>query len=107
MQRVPVGVVGASGYSGMEATRLVAGHPGLDLVFATSDRWQGEALADRVAIGGELRYAPLALSEELAGRCRAVLLATPPAVSLALAPPLMERGIQVIDLSGAFRLKEA
>jgi N-acetyl-gamma-glutamyl-phosphate reductase len=107
MQPIPVGVVGASGYSGMEVTRLIAGHPGLDLVFATSDRWQGETLSDRVGVGGSLRYAPLALSEELAGPCRAVLLATPPAVSLTLAPPLRARGLKVIDLSGAFRLKDA
>ena len=107
MQTVSVGVVGASGYSGMEATRLVAGHPGLELAFATSDRWQGEGLANRVGIAGSLRYAPLALSEELAGRCQAVVLATPPTVSLSLVPPLRARGIQIVDLSGAFRLKDA
>ncbi len=110
MQAVSVGVVGASGYSGMEVTRLVAGHPSLRLAFASSDRWQGESLGDRQGIVGDaaaLRYAPLALSEELAGGCRAVVLATPPNVSLSLAPPLRARGIQVIDLSGAFRLKDA
>jgi N-acetyl-gamma-glutamyl-phosphate reductase len=47
------------------------------------------------------------LSEDLAGGCRAIVLATPPNVSLSLAPPLRARGIQVIDLSGAFRLRDA
>jgi N-acetyl-gamma-glutamyl-phosphate reductase len=90
----------------MEATRLIASHPALRLAFATSDRWQGETLAARVGVPGDLRYAPLASSEELAVPCRAVVLATPPAVSLSLAPPLLARGVTVIDLSGAFRLKE-
>jgi N-acetyl-gamma-glutamyl-phosphate reductase len=109
MQEALVGVVGASGYSGMEVTRLVVGHPALRLAFAASDRWQGETLGERQGVVGPaatLRYAPLSLSEELAGPCQAVLLATPPSVSLSLAPPLRARGIQVIDLSGAFRLRD-
>jgi N-acetyl-gamma-glutamyl-phosphate reductase len=107
MQRHLVGIIGAAGYSGIEATRLVAGHGALELAFATSDRWQGEPLDDRVGIGGPLRYSPLALSQELAGPCKAVLLATPATVSLSMAPALRARGIKVIDLSGAFRLKQA
>jgi N-acetyl-gamma-glutamyl-phosphate reductase len=107
MQRRLVGIIGAAGYSGIEATRLVAGHRELELAFATSDRWQGEPLGARVGIGGSLRYSPLALSEELAGPCEAVLLATPATVSLSMAPRLRARGIKVIDLSGAFRLERA
>jgi N-acetyl-gamma-glutamyl-phosphate reductase len=47
------------------------------------------------------------LSAELAAGCQVVLLATPAEVSLDLAPRLLDAGIKVIDLSGAFRLRDA
>jgi N-acetyl-gamma-glutamyl-phosphate reductase len=110
MQRVSVGVVGASGYSGLEASRILARHPRVDLRFVSSDRWEGETLAARLSLPPgaiALRYAPLKLSLELATGCQIVLLATPAEVSLDLAPRLLDTGIKVVDLSGAFRLRDA
>jgi N-acetyl-gamma-glutamyl-phosphate reductase len=110
MQRVPVGVVGASGYSGIEATRILASHPRVELRFVSSDRWEGEMLASRLSLAAgatALRYAPLKLSLELAAGCQIVLLATPAEVSLELTPRLLESGSRVVDLSGAFRLRDA
>jgi N-acetyl-gamma-glutamyl-phosphate reductase len=107
--RAMIGIVGASGYSGIEATRILASHPHVDLRFLTSDRWEGETAGQRLGLAGaagRLTYAPLKLSVELASGCAAVLLATPPEVSLDLAPRLLEVGVRVIDLSGAFRLDE-
>ena len=106
----PVGIVGASGYSGIEATRILANHPGLELKFVTSDRWQGSTVADRLGINsaaGRLSYQELERSEALAKECAAVLLATPAESSLELAPRLVKAGVKTIDLSGAFRLKNA
>jgi N-acetyl-gamma-glutamyl-phosphate reductase len=110
MQRAVVGVIGASGYSGLEASRLLAAHPRVELRFVSSDRWEGEALAERLSLptgASSLRYAPLELSLELAAGCHIVLLATPTEVSLDLAPRLLEAGVRVVDLSGAFRLRDA
>ena len=110
MQRKPVGIVGASGYSGIEATRILAEHPGVELRFVTSDRWQGATVQDRLGINhsaGRLAYQGLDRSEELARDCAAVLLATPAESSLELAPRLAKKGVKTIDLSGAFRLKNA
>src|SRR5262249_39522137 len=110
MQPKPVGIVGASGYSGIEATRILASHPSLELKFVTSDRWQGSAVADRLGINsaaGRLFYQELERSEALAKECAAVLLATPAESSLALVPRLVNAGVKTIDLSGAFRLKDA
>ena len=84
-----VGVVGASGYSGVELTRLLARHPGVELVFATSDRWGGESLSKRMGPPGarySLKYAALDQSLALSKGCDAVLLATPAEVSHKLAP---------------------
>ena len=38
-----IGIIGGSGYTGLEATRLVWGHPKLELAFVTSDRWSFRA----------------------------------------------------------------
>jgi N-acetyl-gamma-glutamyl-phosphate reductase len=110
MQTVPVGVIGASGYSGLEASRILALHPHVELRLLGSDKWQGETAARRGGVpgaAGKLKYAPQEKALELARECAAVLLATPAEVSLDLAPRLLAAGVRVVDLSGAFRLKDA
>ncbi len=107
MQPLPIGVIGASGYAGVEATRILALHPRVELRLAASDRWQGESLLQRTGLAcGGLRYAPQDRAESLARECSVVFLATPAEVSLKLAPPLLAAGVRVIDLSGAFRLRD-
>jgi N-acetyl-gamma-glutamyl-phosphate reductase len=105
MHTVSAAVVGASGYSGLELTRLLARHPHLRLSAVTSDRWAGERVSARLPLGGPLgalTYLPLA--ESHAVDAEVAFLATPAEVSLELAPRLVARGLQVVDLSGAFRL---
>jgi N-acetyl-gamma-glutamyl-phosphate reductase len=106
MDRLRVGVVGASGYSGAAATRLIAMHPHAMLAFATSDKRGGESVAAELGIHFDdpIRFVPNAAALEQAGACDAVLLATAADVSMRLAPAFAELGKQVIDLSGAFRL---
>ncbi len=110
MQRVPVGIIGASGYSGLEASRILALHPRVELKLLASDKWTGETAARRAGLpggAGKLKYAPLDKAAELARECAAVLLATPAEASLELAPRVLDAGARVIDLSGAFRLRDA
>lgn len=99
-----VAIIGASGYSGVELTRILAGHPGVELAVASSDRWVGESLAARVGVSSALRY--LALDEAVvqAARCDVVFLATPAEASLELVAKLVAH-TRVIDLSGAYRLR--
>jgi N-acetyl-gamma-glutamyl-phosphate reductase len=106
MNPLRVGVVGASGYSGGVATRLIATHPRLSLAFATSDKLEGQSIAATLGarLDAAMTFAPNASAVELADRCEAVLLATSAEVSLKLLPAFAERGKKVIDLSGAFRL---
>jgi len=105
MHTVSTAVVGASGYSGLELTRILARHPRLRLSSLYSDRWSGEAAGDRLPLEGDaarLRYRPQAEARQLDAEL--AFLATPAEVSLDLVPALRSRGILVVDLSGAFRL---
>lgn len=106
MSELRVGIVGASGYSGSISARLVATHPRLALAFATSDKLVGQDVGDALGIrlDGALRFVSHASAIEQADMCDAVLLCTAADVSMRLAPAFVERGKQVVDLSGAFRL---
>lgn len=108
MHKASVGIFGASGYSGVEATRILAAHPKVELRFLTSDRWVGDSVARRLGPNpaGRLRYVSIPEGEALARECAAVLLATPNEGSLELVPKLVAAGVKVIDLSGSFRLKQ-
>jgi N-acetyl-gamma-glutamyl-phosphate reductase len=103
-----VGIVGASGYSGSVAARLVATHPRLSLTLATSDKLTGQSVALHLGVRADdsLCFMPNAAAAERAGDCDAVILATSAEVSMHLLPAFAERGLQVIDLSGAFRLSQ-
>lgn len=104
-----VGVVGASGYAGAVAARLVATHPRFALAFCTSDRLAGASVESHldVPVPAGLAFAPNAEAMALAEGCDAVVLATSAEVSAELAPRFVDRGRDVIDLSGAFRLEHA
>ena len=109
MERTPIAVLGASGYSGIEATRILAQHPRAELRVVASDRWHGETVEKRAGVrgtAGRLRYAPQERAADLARECAAALLCTPVDASLELAPPLIAAGLKVVDLSGAFRLSD-
>ena len=102
-----VGVVGVSGYSGIETARLVAAHPALTLVAAVSDKWAGAALGEHLAVAGAGAGVKVVEQAE-AGASFAgvdvVFLCTPAEVSIALAPVALAAGCRVVDLSGGFRL---
>ncbi len=104
-----VAIVGASGYTGAELLRLVAGHPHLELAVATGDTMAGRRAADLYP-SLELAYPSLYFSEfDLANLdgVDVVFLGLPHEASMALAPQLVDRVECVIDLSAAFRLKDA
>lgn len=100
------GIIGASGYSGIELTRLLLGHRGLKLSFVTSDRWVGQSIESKTALASQLLYVSNEQGLVSAMGCAVVFLATPAQTSLELVPRLRARGVRVVDLSGAFRLRE-
>lgn len=100
----PVGVVGFRGYSGAELFRLLKGHPGVDpyLLEHRSETERRSAPLGAVLPKSIAATAEAAAAEELS----VVFLATPAEVSMELTPPFLAAGIKVIDLSGAYRLKD-
>jgi N-acetyl-gamma-glutamyl-phosphate reductase len=108
MKTQRVAVIGASGFSGIELLRLVARHPEIELAFATSDRWVGQSVSTRLGLGLALPGAFVSVDDGLTklGQTDLVFLATPAEVSLELVPKLRAAGTRVVDLSGAFRLKD-
>jgi N-acetyl-gamma-glutamyl-phosphate reductase len=102
-----VAVAGATGYAGQELVRLLARHPAARLTVAMSS---GASSAAR-RLPALLRIwddpvVPLDL-ERLGTEADVVFLALPEAASAEIAPVLLDRGVRVIDLSGAFRLRDA
>lgn len=103
---ITAGIVGGTGYTGVELLRILAVHPEVSLKVITS---RGEAGMPVSELFPNLRgHVDLAFSEpnvnELAA-CDVVFFATPHCVAMALVPELIARGTRVIDLSADFRLK--
>ena len=106
---VKVGIVGGTGYTGVELLRLLAQHPQAEVVVITSRSEAGLAVADMYP---NLRghYDGLAFSVpdiKTLGACDVVFFATPHGVAHALAGELLAAGTRVIDLSADFRLQDA
>lgn len=106
---IKVGIVGGTGYTGVELLRLLAQHPHVSVEAITSRSEAGVKVCDMYP---NLRghYDTLAFSEPDAnalGAMDAVFFATPHGVAHALAGELLEKGTRVIDLSADFRLRDA
>jgi N-acetyl-gamma-glutamyl-phosphate reductase len=102
-----IAVAGATGYTGQELLRLLARHPGVAIEAAMSSGSAGGAARRLPGLArlwdGEIT--PLS-PEQLRG-ADLVFLALPDAAAAELAPALVDAGVRVVDLSGAFRLRDA
>lgn len=108
---VKAGLVGVTGYTGMELARILAGHPSMKLVMATSRQEAGKRLDElypflRGLPGGDVivREADAAA---LAEACDVVFLAVPHGVAMEMGAALHDAGAKVVDLSADFRLRDA
>jgi N-acetyl-gamma-glutamyl-phosphate reductase len=108
-----VAVLGATGYAGRELIALLARHPAARIVRLMSSGRGGQRQTPveehHPALRGisDVPIQPLDLDDLAQSGAELVFLSTPHEVSLEIAPLLLERGVRVIDLSGAFRLKDA
>ena len=100
-----VAVAGATGYTGQELLRLLSRHPAVALTAAMSSGQTGASVA--AAAGARHLWSgtiiPLRRPRSRSD-AESVFLALPDSVAAELAPSLVEAGVRVIDLSGAFRL---
>jgi N-acetyl-gamma-glutamyl-phosphate reductase len=104
---IKVGVVGGTGYTGVELLRLLAGHPGVEVVAITSRGEAGVKVADYFpSLRGryDLRFTDPA-SAPLKG-CDCVFFATPNGVAMGQARALLDSGSRIVDFSADFRLKD-
>jgi len=105
---IRVGIVGGTGYTGVELLRLLALHPEVEIVAITSRSEAGVAVAD---LFPSLRHrVDLRFTEPDLGRlaeCDAVFFATPNGTAMTMAPALLAAGTRVIDLAADFRLRDA
>jgi N-acetyl-gamma-glutamyl-phosphate reductase len=100
--RERIGIVGYRGYSGAELVRILDHHPHVETVLL-EHREEGAPAAIRRPQGPpRLPYDPELIHKE---GLTLIFLATPPEVSMDLAPALLAAGARVVDLSGAFRLR--
>ena len=105
---IKVGVVGGTGYTGVELLRLLAQHPEAELIAITSRGDAGTSVSDMFP---SLRgHVSLAFSDPASAgldKCDLVFFATPNGIAMQQAPALLEAGVKVIDLAADFRLKDA
>ena len=103
---IRVAVAGATGFAGQELIRLLARHPHVTIAAATGSQATSTPRSlpalKRIWDGTVVPLDPAAL----AGKAEAVFLALPEAASADLAPVLLSAGLRIIDLSGAFRLRD-
>ena len=104
-----IGVIGASGYAGAELLRLCAGHPGLEVAWATADTQAGTTVGE---LYPHLAAAYPGMPLETYDPARAegldlVFLSLPHGASQAIVPDLRKRAGAVVDLAADFRLKDA
>jgi len=105
---VKIGIVGGTGYTGVELLRILASHPEADVRAITS---RGDAGTRVVDMFSSLRghYDGLAFTAPDATdlkSCDVVFFATPHGVAMAQARGLVEAGVKIIDLAADFRLRD-
>jgi N-acetyl-gamma-glutamyl-phosphate reductase len=104
---VRVGVVGASGYSGAELLRLLAGHPGIDVDVATSREFAGKGIDDVYPnLGAYHGLEYVTIGEANLEGLDLVFLALPHGASVEVGARLADAGVRVVDFSADFRLTD-
>jgi N-acetyl-gamma-glutamyl-phosphate reductase len=105
--KLKIGIVGGTGYTGVELLRLLAGHPHAELAVITSRAEAGTAVAKVFpSLRGQVALSFSAPDPKALGGCDLVFFATPNGVAMAEVRTLLDRGRRVIDLSADFRLRD-
>lgn len=104
---IKVGIVGGTGYTGVELLRILAQHPQAQLAAITSRKEAGMAVADMYpSLRGSVSLAYSDPASVDLSRCDIVFFATPNAVAMTQAQVLVDAGVRIVDLSADFRIRD-
>lgn len=106
-ERIKVGIIGASGYGGVQLVRLLLDHPKVELVYIGGDSSAGKSYSDlypHLEHRFNLTIEKIDL-EEVAARCEVVFLGLPNGLACDMVPTLIEKGCKVLDLSADYRFE--
>ncbi|MEA2091693.1 MAG: N-acetyl-gamma-glutamyl-phosphate reductase [Campylobacterota bacterium] len=107
MSVINVGVIGASGYTGLELVKVLISHPKFNLSYVANS--EGGTLLSELhpSLSGVYECRVLKADvDELAQECELVFLALPHKTAMAYVKPLIAKGIKVVDLSADYRLPQ-
>lgn len=105
---IKIGIVGATGYTGIELMRLLSGHPEAELGIVTSRGEAGRPVGD--LFPALRQHTDLTFSEpdvQELRQCDLVFYATPNGTAMREVPALLDAGVRVVDISADFRLRDA
>ncbi len=105
---VKVGIVGGTGYTGVELLRLLAQHPEVQLQAITSRKEAGMPVSDMFpSLRGRVGLKFVEPGDAGLSSCDVVFFATPNGIAMQETRALLEAGVRVIDLAADFRIKDA
>lgn len=109
-QKINIGIVGGTGYTGVELLRILSRHPSVNIQYLTSRSEAGRAVSEIFpSLRGvcEVVFSDMTdtVMDQMAKDCDLVFFATPHGVAMAHTPKLVAAGVKVIDLGADFRLQ--
>jgi N-acetyl-gamma-glutamyl-phosphate reductase len=105
---IKAGIVGGTGYTGVELLRLLAAHSGVELTVITSRGEKGVKVGELFSnLRGRIDLAFVEPDDAVLKNCDVVFFATPNGTAMKSVPVLLEAGVKVIDLAADFRLRDA
>ncbi|MCG9892069.1 MAG: N-acetyl-gamma-glutamyl-phosphate reductase [Thermosynechococcaceae cyanobacterium MS004] len=106
--KIPVAIIGASGYGGVQLVRLLIDHPALEVVYLGGDSSAGQPFAELYPhLGHQTKLVIEAIDlDAISKRAQVVFLSLPNGLAADMTPPLLERGCKVLDLSADYRFSD-
>ncbi len=104
---IKAGIVGGTGYTGVELLRILARHPGVSLQAITSRKEAGMPVAELFpSLRGHVSLKFSAPADACLDKCDVVFFATPNTVAMGQARELVDAGVKIVDLSADFRIQD-
>jgi len=104
---IKTGVIGASGYTGLELIKLLSRHPGFSLEYLATSDGNTEAKLLHPSLAGVIeKSVDMVDIDEIANKCELVFLALPHKTSMGIAKQLISKNIKIVDLSADYRLEQ-